>query len=159
MNELTEYLLSPIPHPSDGVADAVVAAYRRASSPRRREMETRIDHRTAQILCIRGERLAAEAVRGASPEPLRRALVALGLAQLGLLDHRTNLVPMAAVDNSANMVGVSLSMLLDEVSGDLPEPAVVALRAFDGRKERNRSLRAMGLRTDGAGETFRYASD
>lgn len=152
------FLARPVPHPLDDVADKVVTAYRTAPGAQRRAMETELDPRMAGILCVYGERTATMAVRNRTPEPLRGGLVALGLAQLALRDYRTNLVPLAAVNHSADTVGVSLSTLLDEIAGDLPERAVAPFRAFADRDASDKSLKAMGLRTEGTGETFRYTS-
>jgi hypothetical protein len=152
------YLKRRIPHALDDVVDSAVAAYRSASGAVRKAMLGALDPGVAAVLSVYGERMAAVAVRSRSAAPLRRGLVAMGMAEGALADSRENLIVLAAVNHSADTIGTELSRLLDELAPDLPERALVSFRAFTGRNERDKSLEAMGLRTVGAGESFRYAS-
>jgi hypothetical protein len=152
------YLPLPIPHPLDDIVESVVAAYRLASSADKRAMAAEIDSAPASVLRCYGERTATMAVRATSPEPLRWGLVALSMAQCGLRDYRTSLVALAAVNHSADTVGVPLSALLDDLADELPERALATFRSFTERNDRDKSLYAMHLKTTGAGETFRYVS-
>jgi hypothetical protein len=112
--------------------------------------------RPAAVLCVSAERLAAVAVRAHSAEPLHQALVAIGMAVEALDDDRDHLYPLAAVHHSAVVIGSNFVALVDSVADELPAAALARLYAFDRREERDRSLRAFGLRTHGEGDQFRY---
>lgn len=112
--------------------------------------------RSAGVLCTYAERLAAVAVRAGAVEPLRDGLVAVGMAVDALDDHRDHLCPLAAVNHSAAMLGVTFAALVNSVASELPPAARARLRAFDARAEKDRSLQAFGLRTAGSGNEFRY---
>jgi hypothetical protein len=154
--EFNGYLRRRIPHPLDDVVDEVVAAYRDGSPETRREMESDLTERVAGVLSVYGERMAAVAVRSRSPEPLRRGLVGMGMADAALDDDRMNLIVLAAVHHSAETIGTDLATVIDDVADELPESALERFRAFTRRPERSKSLHAMGLGTMGAGDTFRY---
>jgi hypothetical protein len=148
--------LRPIPHPLDDVVGGVVHAYRNAMPAERRVLLVDVTARSAGVLCAYAERLAAVAVRAGSVEPLHDALVAVGMAVEALDDDRDHLYPLAAVNHTAAMLGVTLAALVDSVANELTPAALARLRAFDEREERDRSLEAFGLRTDGSGHEFRY---
>jgi hypothetical protein len=119
-------------------------------------MADEMDSDIAEVLSAYGERMAAMAVRQRSAEPLRRGLVAMGLADALLKDSRVNLIVLAAVNHSATTIGTELSRMIEEVAPDLPESASAKFRAFTKRSERDKSLQSMGLGAQGAGESFRY---
>jgi hypothetical protein len=152
------YLRRRIPHELDGAVDTVVEGYRVAAPRTRRAMLDQIDRPVAGVLSAYGERMAAIAVHTGSPEPLLRALIGMGMADAVLDDRRDNLIVLAAVNHAAASVGTDLDRLIEQVAGVLPESAVETLRAFAGRSERDKSLRAMALATDGSGDTFRFVS-
>ena len=112
--------------------------------------------RSAGVLCTYAERLAAIAVRASSVEPLHDGLVAVAMAVEALDDYRDHLYPLAAVNHSAAMLGTTFSALVNTVADELPPAALTRLRAFNEREERDRSLQAFGLRTDGSGDEVRY---
>jgi hypothetical protein len=148
--------LRRIPHPLDEVISGVVHVYRNATPPERRAMLVDLPARSAGVLCTYAERLAAVAVRAGSIVPLHDGLVAVGMAVEALDDDRDHLYPLAAVNHSAAMLGVTFAALVNSVADDLPTAALARLRAFDEREERDRSLQAFGLRTHGSGDDFRY---
>jgi hypothetical protein len=152
------YLSRRIPHELDDLVADVVMTYRGASPTRRREMIAGLDTHAAEVLSVYGERMAAVAVRARSAEALRRGIVAMGMAQARLDDRRTNAIVLAAVNHSATLIGTDLSSLLAETAAELPEQVLEAFRRFAGRADRDKSLQAMGLRTTGVADSFRYAS-
>jgi hypothetical protein len=148
--------LRRIPHPLDDVVAGVVDAYRDGSPAERQAILAEMTAKPAAVLCASAERFAAVAVRTSSVEPLRQALVAVGMAIEVLDDDRDQLYPCAAIDHSAVLLRASFAPLVDSVAAELPPAALAKLRAFDEREMRDRSLQAFGLRTDGDGDDFRY---
>ncbi len=148
--------LRRIPHPLDDVVAGVVGAYRDGSPSEREAILSEMTAIPAAVLCASAERLAPIAVSTGSVEPLRHALVAVGMAIEALDDTRDHLYPCAAVDHSAALLGTSFAALVNSVAAELPPAALAKLRAFDGREGRDRSLQAFELRTDGDGDDFRY---
>jgi hypothetical protein len=148
--------LRRIPHPLDDLIDGVVDAYRKATPSQRQAMMSEMTTTAAGVLCGFAERLAAVAVRTRSIEHLHRALVAVGMSVEALEDDRDHLYPLAAVHHSAVILGFNFTTLVDSVARELPTVGLARLHAFDRREERDRSLQAFGLRTDGEGEDFRY---
>ena len=148
--------LRRIPHPLDEVVSVVVHAYRNATPPGRRAMLVDLPVMSAGVLCTYAERLAAVAVRAGSIVPLHDGLVAVGMAVEALDDERDHFYPLAAVNHSAAVLGVTFAALVNSVVDDLPTAALARLRAFAEREEGDRSLQAFGLRTEGSGDDFRY---
>jgi hypothetical protein len=152
------YRVVRLPHALDAVVESVVTAYVDGSAPVRRRMSETASPRAASALIAYGERMAAVAVRTQSQQPLRRALVAMGLAYGRLDDQRDTLYPLVAVNHSAGLLDTELSRLIDAVADYLPDAAVTAFRAFVNRDEADKSLRCMGLGTTGSNADFRYIS-
>jgi hypothetical protein len=150
------YRLRRIPHPIGDVVAGVVGAYRDGSPAERQAILSEMTAKPAAVLCAAAERLAGTAVRTGSVDPLRQALVAVGMAIEALDDDRDHLYPCAATDHSAALLGTSLAPLVNSVADVLPPGALAKLRAFDECDLRDRSLQAFGLRTDGDGDNFRY---
>ncbi|MEV0734989.1 hypothetical protein AB0I51_03275 [Streptomyces sp. NPDC050549] len=144
------YLGVRLPHALDAEVDVFVTAY--MSSPKPLDMGPR----AAGVLSAYGRRMASVAVRTRSAEPLRRGLVAVGLAEAWLEDPRNNLYGLAALHDGASLIGTPFSGLITEVSRCLPPSGLAALRDFDGRQERAKSIEVMGIRRTGEGETFLY---
>jgi hypothetical protein len=140
------------------VVDSAIAAYRSAPKAAQKAIGDKLDLDIGGVLSVYGERMAAIAVRTRSSDPLRRGLVAMGLAEGHLEDFRDNLIVLAAVNHSAITIGTELSRLLDDVAADLPERALEGFRDFVRRPERDKSLQSMGLGIRGVGESFRYVS-
>ena len=99
--------LRRIPHPLDDLVSGVVGAYRDGSPSDRQAMLSEVTAKPAAVLCASAERFAAMAVRTGSVEPLRQALVAVGMAIEALDDVRDHLYSCAAVDHSAALRGTS----------------------------------------------------
>ena len=145
-----------IPHPLDNVIAAVVNDYRSARPSQRQAMLQDVTAGPAAILCGFAERLAAVAVRTHTVVPLHQALVAVGMAVEALDDYRDHLYPLVAVQHSAALLGTSYTALVGSVADELTPWALAQLRAFDARDDRDRSLQAFGLRTEGDADEFRY---
>lgn len=144
------YLAVRLPHELDAEVDAFVIAYMSRPEP------LDLGRRAAGVLSAYGQRMASVAVRTRSPEALRRGLVATALAEAHLEDPRNNLYGLAALHDSACLIGTPFSGLITEVSRFLPPSGLAALRDFDGRQDRDKSIEAMGIRRTGEGETFLY---
>src|SRR5690242_4318116 len=97
--EFNGLLRRRIPHALDDVVERVVADYRSAPPTQRRDMLGEVQPRIADVLSAYGERMAAVAVRQSSTEPLRRGLVAMGMAEGALTDPRNNLLVLAAMNH------------------------------------------------------------
>ncbi|XUL87812.1 hypothetical protein ACQ86D_14955 [Streptomyces galilaeus] len=144
------YLAVRLPHELDAEVDAFVIAYMSRPEP------LDLGRRAAGVLSAYGQRMASVVVRTRAPEPLRRGLVAVGLAEAHLDDPRDNLYGLAALHDSASLIGTPFSGLITEVSRYLPPSGLAALHDFDGRQDREKSIEAMGIRRTGEGETFLY---
>jgi hypothetical protein len=145
-----------IPHPFDDEVIAVIEAYRQSTAEQRRAMRDELGQVGISVLCTFPDRLAAVAVRTRSAEPLRQGLVALGMIADLLDDPRDHLYGLAAINHSAGVLGTDLSALTDSVADEVPPTAVAQFRAFAARAERDKSLAAFNLRTQGSGDQFRY---
>ncbi|MFH8442506.1 hypothetical protein ACH4D3_14930 [Streptomyces sp. NPDC018026] len=151
------YLGLRLPHERDAAADAVITSYLKSPAPVRQRAIDDLDRRSASVLSVYGQRMASAAVRAGSVDTLRHGLVAVGMAQARLDDARENLYPLVALNDAASLLGTSLRALIAEVSDSLPPSAVDELRAFDQRREQDKSLESMGLRRLGSGQTLRYS--
>ncbi|MFJ3899878.1 hypothetical protein [Streptomyces sp. NPDC090083] len=142
------YLGVRLPHELDAEVDAFVTAYMNSPEP------LDMDPWAAGVLSAYGKRMASVAVRTRSPEPLRRRLVAIGLAEAYLEDPRNNLYGFTALHDGASLIGTPLRDLIAKVARSLPPSGVAALRDFGEREDRHKSIESMGLRRTGVGETF-----
>ncbi|MGW6488175.1 hypothetical protein [Streptomyces sp. NPDC055056] len=150
------YLRIRLPHELDGQVEAVVAAYIDGSEPVRRAMTNQVNGRIAAVLSAYGQRMASVAVRAQSVDALRQGLVAVALAEGHLDDPRDNLFVLAAVNDSATMIGTSLRQLIAGIEGLLPSVGLAALKDFDQRDVRDKSIESMGIRREGAQGEFLY---
>lgn len=150
------YVAVRLPSELDDVVSAVVAGYRAASPERRREIADSVPSRAAGVLSAFGRRAAAMAVRTGSVRWLRDGLVAMGLAESRLNDPRNNLITLAAVNHSAELLGTDLAVLVGELGGELPAGAAQSFRDFAARQPQHKSLKSMGLRIWGEGDSFTY---
>ncbi|MER6835301.1 hypothetical protein ABT320_15180 [Streptomyces cellulosae] len=151
------YLRYAIPHELDSDIDAVITAYMGSPATGRQRMIDDLDGRSASVLSAYGQRMASTAARAGSTEALHRGLIAVGMAEERLNDARENLYPLAAINDSASLIGTSLRKLITDVSEFLPSASVDKLRKFDQRQEQDKSLEAMGLRRFGSGQEFLYS--
>ena len=154
--EFNGYLRIRLPHELDSVVVSVVEDYRGGADATRSQILDRITPRVAGVLSCYGQRAASMAVRTQSVDILMGGLIAMGLADGRLEDYRSNLIVLAAVNHSADVLGRSMGELLDVVGPDLPSGAQVTFRDFDARQPRDKSLQSMGLRVIGSGDTFLY---
>lgn len=154
------YLGIRIPHELDDVVTSIVDAYWHGSPDARKAMLDQMGPRSAGVLSAYGQRMATVAVRTRSEEWLRRGLVGMGMAAplLEQLDgNQSNLIVLGAVNHAAETLGHDLGGLIDRVAPVLPETALAHFRGFAGQDPRRKRLAAMGLRTVGTGDEFRYA--
>ncbi|WP_405535582.1 hypothetical protein OG787_16175 [Streptomyces sp. NBC_00075] len=121
------YLVVKIPHELDTEVEAVIAAYMNGPESARREMVDGVNGRSAAVLSVYGQRMASVAVRSGSVGPLRRGLVAIGLAEGRLDDPRDNLFVLAAANDSASLIGTSLRTVIADVADVLPSAGLAGL--------------------------------
>ncbi|WP_433063590.1 hypothetical protein [Dactylosporangium sp. CS-033363] len=145
-----------IPHPLDDVIIAVIASYRTASPSERQAMADELNGVALGALCTFPERSAAVAVRTQSVEPLRQGLAGLGMVAGRLSDPHAHLYPLAAVNHAADLLGTDLATIIGAMARELSEAASTQFRLFVSRNDRDKSLKAFGLQTQGEGDTFRY---
>ncbi|GAA4027029.1 hypothetical protein GCM10022232_85920 [Streptomyces plumbiresistens] len=150
------YLRLALPHPLDAEVEAVVRAYLDGSASVRENLVNGLSGQPAAVLSAYGQRMASVAVRTGSVEALRRGIVAIGLAEGRLDDPRDNLFVLAAANDSASLIGTSLGRVIDDIQDALPPVGLRALRAFEGYRESDKSIEAMGIRRSGAGPDFLY---
>ncbi|WP_216901028.1 hypothetical protein [Nocardia alni] len=145
-----------IPDERDMVVTGIIDAYRAGTPTARTEIRDELGPRTAASLNCYGQRMASLARRSQSPEPLERAVIAVGLAVPLLEDYRNSLFVLAAINHAAEALGTDLSHLIEPFAPIIPDRGMAALRAFAGREENDKSLRAFGIRILGDGADFRY---
>ncbi|MEU6378383.1 hypothetical protein [Streptomyces sp. NPDC046909] len=150
------YLGVKLPHPLDAEVEAVVLAYMGGTAAGREGMLDAVGDRTAGVLSAYGQRMASMAVRTGALTDLRRGVVGVGMAEGRLQDYRDNLFVLSAINDSASLIGTSLGKVIDGLKDLLPPAGLAALRAFDRRVERDKSLEAFGLGRSGTGESFLY---
>ncbi|MFD3472007.1 hypothetical protein ACFWWM_37895 [Streptomyces sp. NPDC058682] len=152
------YLKMRLPHELDSVVDSFIDAYQSATGKGRQELVGSVSHRAAAVLSSFGQRMAAQAVRSGSEKPLERAVVAIAIAEQRLLDPRENLIVLAAMNHSAELLNSSLPRIAARMAGTIPPRITAALEEFCQRDEQDKSLKSMGLGASGSGGTFLYVS-
>ncbi|MFJ7073522.1 hypothetical protein [Streptomyces sp. NPDC098781] len=150
------YLRIKLPHALDAEVESVVTAYVAGSASTRQALIDGLGERAAGVLSAYGQRMASVAVRIRSVDALRRGAVAVALAEGFLEDRRDNLFVLAAVHDSASLIGTSLAEVIDDVKALLPPVGLAALHEFEQREERDKSLAALGIRRSGTGQDFLY---
>lgn len=154
--EFNGYLRIRLPHELDSVLETVVKEYRSGADAVRCQILDLITPRAAEVLSCYGRRAASMAVRARSVDILTGGLIAMSLADGRLEDYRSNLIVLAAVNHSADMLGHGLGELLDGVGPDLPAGAQATFRNFDARQPRDKTLQSMNLQVLGSGDSFLY---
>ena len=152
------YLRRRIPHELDQLVESVIDDYLGASSGIRASMRERLSPRSASVLTVYCQRAASMAVRKGSTELVYRGLIGIGLGYEREDDKRQSLYPLVALYDSAQRLGVSFIELVERAAGKIPEVATEALRDFDSRSERDKSLRSMGIATTGDGSPANRAA-
>ncbi|MDG4857027.1 hypothetical protein P8605_02435 [Streptomyces sp. T-3] len=150
------YLRTALPSELDTIVDSVVNEYRLAQPPARERTLNELGERSAGVLTVYGERMAAIAVRMESPEPLKRGLIGVGMGVGVLMEPYDTLISLAAINHSAQLLGTSLAGLTADLAQALPPAARSVFEDFAARSDRDKSLHAMRLGTTGSGPTFRY---
>ena len=146
----------PIPHPLDDVLSAAIAEYRRGDPRQRQAIRDDLSRMAIRALYQCPERLAAVAVRTRSTEPLRQALIALGIVAARLDEPYDHLYPLAAINDSAVRLGTSLDILIGEVADEVPPDAITLFHEFARRTDRDKSLEAFNRHIRGENESFQY---
>ncbi|MFB6560287.1 hypothetical protein ACFCYH_15605 [Streptomyces sp. NPDC056400] len=152
------YLKIRLPHELDSVVDSFIDAYQSATRKGRQELVGSVSPRAAAVLSSFGQRMAAQAVRSGSEKPLERAVVAIAIAEQRLLDPRENLIVLAAMNHSAELLNSSLPQIVARMAGTIPPRITAGLEEFCQRDEHDKSLKSMGLGASGSGGTFLYVS-
>jgi hypothetical protein len=149
------YLGVKLPHALDAEVEAIVTAYMTASV--RDTIVSDVHGRVAGVLSAYGQRMASVAVRTGDIDALRRGVVATGLAEGRLEDPRDNLFVLAAVNDSASLLGTTLQAVIDDVKGLLPPAGVAGLQQFAQYEDSEKSIEAFHIRRCGSGQDFLYA--
>lgn len=150
------YLRTKLPHPLDAEVESIVIAYLNGPASARGVLLDSLRGRPASVLSLYGQRMASMAVRTGSVDPLRRGVVSVGMAEGRLDDYRTNLFVLSTINDAASLISTTLGKIIDGLKYVLPSASLEALRAFDQRDERGKSLSAFGRRRQGSGEDFLY---
>ncbi|WOT40585.1 hypothetical protein [Streptomyces coeruleorubidus] len=151
------YLRVKLPHVLDTEVEAIVTAYMTGSPSVRDAIVGDVHGRPAEVLSAYGQRMASVAVRTGGIDALRRGVVAIGLAEGRLDDPRNNLFVLAAVNDSASLLGTTLQAVIDDVKGLLPPAGVAGLQQFALYADSEKSIEAYGIRRCGSGQDFFYA--
>ncbi|MEV5107551.1 hypothetical protein ACFQ7G_19800 [Streptomyces massasporeus] len=150
------YLRVKLPHAQDAEVEAAVTAYMAASPSVRDTTVDDVDGRVAGVLSAYGQRMASVAVRTGDIAALRRGVVATGLAEGRLEDPRDNLFVLAAVNDSASLLGTTLQAVIDDVKDLLPSAGVAGLQQFARYEDSQKSIEAFHIRRCGSGQDFLY---
>jgi hypothetical protein len=126
--------LERIPGYDDARAEAIV---RRAHAGLTAELLNKLDSRDVLALGRYGTRQPAIALRTRSPEILRAALLATGIAEVrDEGDPRDLMIGLAMHHVVAQQLGQSPSALFDEVAARLPDgPVATLFREFGARQD------------------------
>ncbi|MFF5313608.1 hypothetical protein [Streptomyces massasporeus] len=146
-----------LPHALDAEVEAIVTAYMKGLPSVRDAIVGDAYGRAAGVLSAYGQRVASLAVRNGDIDMLRRGVVAIGIAEGRLEDPRNNLYVLAAVNDSASLLGTTLRAVIDDVKGLLPPAGIAGLQEFDRHADRDKSIEAYGIRRCGSGQEFLYA--
>jgi hypothetical protein len=149
------YLGVKLPHALDAEVEAIVTAYMTASPSVRDTIVSDVHGRVAGVLSAYGQRMASVAVRTGDIDALRRGVVATGLTGGRLEDPRDNLFVLAAVNDSASLLGTTLQVI-DDVKGLLPPAGVAGLQQFSQYEDSEKSIEAFHIRRCGSGQDFLY---
>ncbi|MEW2810859.1 hypothetical protein AB0929_27755 [Streptomyces massasporeus] len=150
------YLRVRLPHALDAEVEAIVTAYMTGSPSTWDAIVGDAYGRAAGVLSAYGQRMASVAVRNGDIDALRRGVVATGLAEGRLDDPRDNLFVLAAVNDSASLLGTTLRAVIDDVKRILPPAGVAGLQHFDQYADRDKSIESYGIRRCGSGQEFLY---
>lgn len=135
----------PLPAPFDQTVAKVVDSYIGGDDNERAQLISGLDTDRSWMLAGYAERAASLAIHEASPEPLVRGLVAVGLAAKHLYEKEL-LILLPLFWRSAERLGIDGSLLFSSASDLLGEgaPDPDWIRLFPERDERGRSLGVMG---------------
>ncbi|MFD7246845.1 hypothetical protein ACFV6Y_33445 [Streptomyces massasporeus] len=150
------YLRVKLPHALDAEVEAVVTAYMTGTPSARDTIVSAVDGRVAGVFSAYGQRMASMAVRTGDIDALRRGVVATGLAEGRLEDPRDNLFVLAAVNDSASLLGTTLLAVIDDVKGLLPPAGVAGLQQFARYEDSQKSIETYHIRRCGSGQDFLY---
>lgn len=150
------YLRREIPSHTDDDVRAAVEAYIHGDPDGRTTLLDLISEEPASVIEIFGERQAVVAVRTGSLEPIRRGLVAVGIA-FPQGDYRETLMGLSKLDHSALLLDADLADLFDDVSALLPESARNFIADYLTKADRGPSfIKSMGYGAYGSGADFVY---
>lgn len=148
------YLQRPIPDRSDEEVDGVLARALQVSESDREALRSVASLQDSQVFNAFAQRAAVRAVRAHDPGLLQRGLLALAFA--GALDYRENLMVLALLSHSAQILGGSLDTVIESSAAILPVDARDRFRDFATWPEADKAIRAMGFAEEGSGDDFVY---
>ena len=149
------YADRPIPDASDGPVEALLSAYSAATDEVGGVPELTVSQDLARVLVVFAERMATIALRTRDDEPLRRGLLALGLA-VGRDEEREILVVLPLLRHSAERHGVELEGIYQEARGHLPPDARSFLDGLIGHDGQRPGISEMGYEVRNDPEGPRY---
>ena len=140
------YAGRPIPDGSDGPVEALLAAYVAIADEPGSVPELSVSQHLARVLVVFGERMATLALRTRDEEPLRRGLLAVGLAA-GQDDERDILVVLPLFRHAADWLRVEPAKAYLDVRRHVPQEGREFLDELvrDGRQRPG--IKEIGLRS------------
>ena len=112
----------------------------------------------AQTLRVFAVRMAALAVRREDPELLRMGLLAIGIASVRSIDIRDELLVLAPLWRTAQLVTEDPTLPFEAAATELP-PAAEFFRDWIARPADAQSLECMGYYESTDADGFRYVND
>ena len=149
------YLDQDIPSDTDSDVEAVLDAYLQADQARRAELINEAAGEPWECLEIFAHPQAVQAVRVGSLEPIRRGLLAEGMA-IPHGDYRYVLMGLAKLDPSARLLGSDLAVVYRDVASLLPEASKTFIEDVLAGDRDESFLKGMGYAPKGAGSDFTY---
>ena len=151
------YFAGPIPSAADEAILSVVEWYRAASKDDREALSRGLIGKAGNLLVAFSERMAVEAARKRSVDPIRAGLLAIAMLPdepTEALDFRDWLPILALHYSSARKAGADPLSLFDEAA-TLADPAIGAT-IFNYAREGEHSLKAMGYVEENSSSGFTY---
>jgi len=158
INQGDAYVLEAIPSITDESISAVADWYRTALDEDRLALSHRIAGDVGSLLVAFSERMAVQAARARSVEPVRTGLLAIAMLPdkpTETLDHRDWIPVLALHYNSSRLAGADPLPLFDEAASFAGPSVAGTMRAYARTGEH--SVEAMGYveETTSSGLTYR----
>ena len=151
-----DYLYLPMPNDLDNEVLALVHAYEKLDRGERSTLQTLLVRESVDILESFAERQAVFAVRSGSTDPLRFALMALGMT-FPRGDTAQVVMALAKLDHSARLLGADLADIALDALAFLPEQFRYFTARFLAHDDRDGLLLTkLGFAAYGSGPDFVY---